>query len=122
LASILANAGRAILTNRLKGAGTEPLFVAWGIGAGTAQPTDTALSSESGEARVAGTSSIVTTTVTNDTYQVVGTLTASGPRTITNCGLFDAETAGNLFVKSDFPGLALNAGDSIQLTQKLQFA
>jgi len=71
---------------------------------------------------VAGTSSQVTTTTTNDTYQVVGTITCAGAgKTITNAGLFDASTGGNLFAKGDFTGIALNVGDSIQFTFKIQF-
>lgn len=122
MASILANAGKAIVANRIKGLGAEPIYVGWGTGAGTAAAADTTLFTESSEARVAGTSSVVTTTVANDTYQVVGTLTAAANKTITNCGLFDAATVGNLFAKSDFTGLGLQAGDSIQLTQKVQFS
>jgi hypothetical protein len=45
-----------------------------------------------GWARVTGTSSFVTTSSTNDTYQVVGTITAAGPKTITECGLADSAT------------------------------
>lgn len=121
LATVFADAGKAIVTNRIKGSGTEPSYVAWGTGAGTAGVTDTTLFTEAAESRVAGTSTRVTTSVTNDTYQVVGTLTAASGKTITNVGLFDASTSGNLFVKGDFTGLALNTGDSIQFTIKLVF-
>jgi len=106
-ASVYANAGKAITTTRLKGAGTGPNYIAWGTGAGTAGITDTTLFTEASEARVAGTSSQQTTTTSNDTYQVVGTMTVSGSgKTITNAGLFDASTVGNLFVKGDFAGIA----------------
>lgn len=121
LATVLVNAGRAIITNRLRGSGTEPNYVAWGTGAGTAAVTDTTLFTEASEARVAGTSSQFTTSVTNDTYQVVGTLTCAGAgKTITNAGLFDASTSGNLFLKGDFTGIALNVADSIQFTMRVQ--
>ena len=120
MATILANTGKALMTSRMKGLGTEPTFVAWGTGAGTAAAADTTLFTESAEARVSGTSSQATTTTTNDTYQVVGTITASAGRTITNAGLFDASTAGNLFVKGDFTGAALNTGESIQFTIGVQ--
>lgn len=122
MATVLTNAGKDIITNRIKGSGTEPNFVAWGTGAGTAAAADTTLFTESAEARVAGTSTRVTTTSTNDTYQVVGTLTASAGRTITNAGLFDAVTAGNLFVKGDFGSISLSTGDAIQFTIKTQFS
>lgn len=121
MATVLVNAGKAIVTNRLKGSGTEPSYVAWGTGAGTAGITDTTLFTEASETRVAGTSSQVTTTTTNDTYQVVGTLVANAGKTITNAGLLDAVSSGNLFMKGDFTGVALNTGESIQFTNQVQF-
>ena len=122
MATVVANTGKAIITNRLKGSGTEPNYIAWGTGAGTAAATDTTLFTESAESRVAGTSTQQTTTTTNDTYQVVGTMTATGSRTITNAGLLDASTSGNLFMKGDFTGVALNTSDSIAFTMKVQFS
>ena len=121
MATLLVNAGKAMVTNRIKGSGTEPVYVAYGTGAGTTGATDTTLFTETGT-RVSGTSSQVTTSVTNDTYQVVGTQTAGGTLAITNAGLFDASTSGNLFVKGDFSTINLNSGDSIQFTFKTQFS
>ena len=121
MATLLVNAGKAMVTNRIKGSGTEPVYVAYGTGAGTTAATDTTLFTETGT-RVSGTSSQVTTSVTNDTYQVVGTQTAGGTLAITNAGLFDASTSGNLFVKGDFSTINLNSGDSIQFTFKTQFS
>lgn len=122
LATLLVNTGKAITTNRIKGAGTEPVHVAWGTGAGTTALTDTTLFTEASESRVAGTSTQQTTTTTNDTYQVVGTLTCAGAgKTITNAGLFDAATLGNLYMKGDFTGIALNVGDAIQFTMQVQY-
>ncbi len=120
MAQVITTKGKEIIVDRILGNGTEPKFVAWGTGAGTAAVGDTTLFTESAEARVSGTSSKVTTTTTNDTYQVVGTITASAGRTITNGGLFDASTAGNLFVKADFTGVVLASGDSITFTFKVQ--
>lgn len=121
MATLLVNTGKAVVTNRIKGSGTEPNFVAWGTGAGTTALTDTTLFSETGT-RVAGTSTQVTTTTTNDTYQVVATQTAGGTLAITNAGLFDALTSGNLFVKGDFSTINLASGDSIQFTFRTQFS
>jgi len=121
MATLLVNGGKAIVTNRIKGAGTEPSYVAWGTGAGTTAATDTTLFTETGT-RSAGTSTQQTTSVTNDTYQVVGTMTASGTLAITNAGLFDASTSGNLFVKGDFSTINLGTGDSVQFTIKTQFS
>ncbi|CAB4131941.1 hypothetical protein UFOVP135_29 [uncultured Caudovirales phage] len=121
MATLLVNAGKAMVTSRIKGSGTEPVYVAYGTGAGTTAAADTTLFTETGT-RQTGTSSQVTTSVTNDTYQVVGTQTAGGTLAITNAGLFDASTSGNLFVKGDFSTINLSSGDSIQFTFKTQFS
>ena len=122
MATLLVNTGKAIVTNYLAGgAATQPKYVAWGTGAGTTAATDTTLFTEV-TPRVTGTTSQATTSTTNDTYQVVGTMTAGSSLTITNAGLFDASTSGNLFVKGDFTGVALTSGDSIQFTFKTQFS
>jgi hypothetical protein len=123
-ANVYTNAGKAITTNRLKGAGSEPNYIAWGTGAGTAAAADTTLFTEASEARVAGASTLQQTTVANDTYQVVGTMTVAGAgKTITNAGLFDQlAVGGNLLLKGDFTGIALNVGESIQFTFRLAFA
>lgn len=116
-ATLVVNTGRAIATNLISGiGGTVPKFVAWGTGAGTAGATDTTLFTESAEARTTGTVTRTTTTTTNDTVTVVGAITATAGRTITNAGLFDASTVGNLYVKGDFTGLVILTGDSIQFT------
>jgi hypothetical protein len=122
MATLLVNTGKAIVTNYLNGgAATQPKYIGWGTGAGTTAATDTTLFTEV-LPRVSGTTSQVTTSTTNDTFQVVGTQTAGTSETITNAGLFDASTSGNLFVKGDFSGIPLNNGDSIQFTFKVQFS
>lgn len=110
------------MTNRIIGSGTEPKYVAWGTGAGTAGQTDTTLFTEASEARTSGTSSRTTTTTTNDTYQVTGTLTANGTKTITNAGLFDASSTGNMFIKGDFTGIVLALNDQIAFTITCQIS
>lgn len=126
MAPLVTNAGKAIITNRLKGAGSEPLNIQWGTGTTAEAATQTALVTPS-DARVAGTSTQQTTTVTNDTYQVVGTLTAGGALAITEAGLFDAigtgnpATGGNMFMRAVFSVINVATGDSIQFTLKVQF-
>lgn len=124
MATVVTNVGLSIITNRLKGVGgAEPSWIDWGTDATTAAATDTALGVPGGEARVAGTSTQETTTVANDTYQVIGTMTESGGgATITEAGLFDANTSGNMFVSADFTGVVLANSESIQFTFKVQFS
>lgn len=119
MATLVVNTGRAIITNRIKGAGTEPNFVSVGTGAGTTALTDTTLFTEV-ETRVAGTSTQQTTSTTNDTYQVIGTVSITATRALTNAGLFDAVSSGNLFAKGDFATINLISGDSLQETWKVQ--
>ena len=117
----VVNAGRAIITNRLKGSGTEPLYVAMGTGTTAVQLTDTALGGEV-ESRTTGTSSRTTTTSTNDTYQVTGTVTATASRTIGEAGLFDQSAlGGNMFVRGVLAStISLASGDSIAFTFTVQ--
>jgi hypothetical protein len=60
-----------------------PSKVGWGTGTGTAARSDVAPIIEAAEARVTGTITQQTTTVTNDTIQVVGMITSSSTQTIT---------------------------------------
>ncbi len=129
MATFVVDGGLDIVTNRIKGSGTEPVNVGWGTGAGTTTRTDTTLfteklvdlSTSAGTDHTAGTSTRQTTNTTNDTYQVVATRTATGAGTVTNAGLFDAASGGNLFLKGDFTGIGLASGDSIQFTIKAIF-
>lgn len=130
MATKVTNAGLDILTNRIKGSGTEPVYIGWGSGTGTAAVADTTLFSEKAAdisttsgTRITGTSTRQTTSVTNDTWQLTGTYTATGSGTITNAGCFDSATiaAGNLFLKGDFTGIGLSTTDSIAFTIKAQF-
>lgn len=117
---MLVTRGKEIIVDRILGNGTEPKYVAIGTGAGTTAASDTTLFTEV-ETRANGTSSKVTTTTTNDTYRVVGTITMTGSRAITNAGLFDASSTGNLFVKADFSTINLATSDQLQLTFNVQF-
>lgn len=87
--------GREVIAGRLKGATptqTEALNIGWGTVGATPNATvfDVALYKEAAESRVAGTSSFVTTSSSNDTYQVVGTITSAGGQTIAEAALSDA--------------------------------
>jgi len=126
--TIVTNAGLAIVAKRLTGGAspsqTEPKFLAIGVGATVADRTaaaaDTALSSEQ-ESRVGtndGTNT--TTTVANDTYEVTNTITATLARAVDEAGLFDAASAGNMFVSATFPVINLGVGDALQITTKVK--
>lgn len=118
MATLLTNAGKAIISNRIKGSGTEPNYVAIGTGTTAAAATDTAIETEV-ETRAAGTSSQVTTTTTNDSYSVDGTVSITANRAIANAGLMDAISSGNLLLHAVFSVINLVSGDSLRLVAKV---
>jgi hypothetical protein len=97
---LVTSKGREVITGRYIGSSptqAEPKIMGWGTGgvAGgpfTAAVTDVAAFQEGAETRVTGTSSQVTTTTTNDTYQVVGTITSLSNQTIAELLLSDSAT------------------------------
>ena len=119
--AIVVNGGKAIITNRILAGGTEPKFLAVGTGTTAEAATQTALVTEV-ESRVSGTSSQVTTTTTNDTYQVVGTISVTATRAFTESGLFDVITSasGNMLCRAVFAAINLVSGDSLQVTWRVQ--
>jgi len=130
MASLVPNSGKAVISGRMIGTSpsqAEPRYIGWGTGAGAGSASSTDVSTPASEARATGTSTQFTTTVTNDTHQVVGTLTANANKTITNVGIFDAAGTGSppsggvLYAIFDGLSQALNSGDSIQLTARVQF-
>lgn len=127
MADKIVNAGFSIGTNLLSGlGGTVPKYFQMGTGTTAPAATDTALQTPTNDARVSGTVTRVTTTATNDTMQVVGTITAGAGAAVTEAGLFDAAgtgtpaTGGNMFSRSTFSAVNLNTGDAIQFTGKTQ--
>lgn len=125
MATVYTSVGKNWVSDKLREAGIAAGGVlanriGWGTGAGTAAVGDTTLFTEASETRATATLSGVTTTVTGDTFQAVGTLTADAGKTITNAGLFDAATSGDMVIKGDFTGVALLTGESIEFTIKLQ--
>jgi hypothetical protein len=120
LATVVANAGRDLITDFTDGTVAVPAnwYVAWGTGVGTAAATDTTLFTESAdEARTASTK----TQPVSTTNRMVGTITcATNAKTITNAGIFSASSVGTLLIKGDFTGIALAIGDAIQFTIDLQ--
>ena len=127
VATTITNKGRAMFADRIRTSPgtytTSPKFVAMGTGATgaarTAAVTDTALSTEV-ETRTSGTESVVTTTITNDTYQVTGTITATAGRSVDEAGLFDAVSTGNMFTSATLNVVTLVSGDSIAWTWQVK--
>lgn len=124
-ATVLTNAGKAIITNLLAGSGTVPKFLGVGTGATAAARTavaaDTSLSSQSGSRVGTNDPTRSTTTTANDTWNITQTFSAGSSLAIDEAGFFDAASAGNLLISATFPVVNLLDGDSIQVTASVQF-
>ena len=98
-------------------------YLAIGTGTTAAAAADTALGYETH--RAAGTGTLVTTTITNDTAQLVVTFSGyTGTEAVTEIGMFNASTGGDMFMRQTHAALNINwdAGDSYQATVKIQCA
>jgi len=133
VANIITDAGRAAAASRINGSGAAAAFTAIGIGTGTtaAAVGDTILQTEvtaSGGAAsgvhalatAAVTVSRVTTTVTNDTAQLTGTITFTGTVAVTESGVFNADTNGTLLARQVFTVVNVVSGDSLTPTWKIR--
>lgn len=127
MTSRIQNLGLANLTAAWVAYTSLPKYLQWGTGTGAAASATNVTTTSTTEARTTGTASQVTTTQTNDTYQVTGTITALGARTITELGVWDAAgsggpaTGGNMDIYGDFAAIGLATGDSIAFTVKVAF-
>lgn len=128
MAQALQTSGLANVVNALLAFATAPKYIQWGTGTAAAQTANAVTAGATTEARAVGTLSAVTTTVTGDTLQVVGTLTAAETLSITEVGVFDAAgtgsppVGGNMDIYGSFASIGLSAADSITFTIKVQFS
>jgi hypothetical protein len=117
----VVNNGLEIISQRMNSANTEPKYIGWGVGTTAATVTDTALGNASSESRTTGTSSKVTTTITNDTYQVFGEIICvSATKSISEVALFNAATSGTMFMHAVFDAISIVPSDGISFTIKIQ--
>jgi len=124
----VTNAGKAEvagLINEVTSGGFKWLAV--GSSSTAASASDTGLASEitaNGLGRAAATCSRVTTTVTNDTAQLVHTWTATGTQTVQEAGIFDTSTAngGNMLARQTFSAKNMENNDTLELTYKVKVA
>lgn len=120
MAALVTNNGLANITAAWHNYASRMRYLQWGEGSGqSASDNDIASVGNTTESRTEGTTSQQTENTTNDTYQVVGTITAAGNRAITEVGVFDAPTDGNMGIYGDFPVINLAASDSITFTVRV---
>jgi len=120
---MITNAGMAEVAG-LIGTDTQGDVTAFdyiAIGTGTTAPsaTQTALVSE--QQRAAATGTRVTTSVTNDTLQLVkDAFSFSGSYAITEVGVFNSSSGGTMLSRSTFNAVNVTANDTLKVTVKIQ--
>jgi len=119
--NIVTNVGLAYIASRIKDASaTAMTHMAIGSNNTAAAAGNTALGNELGRVTLDSTT-LVTTTLTNDTVQYVAVFPAgTSTGTITEAGLFNASSAGSLLCRSVFAAIAKSAEISLTITWKLQ--
>ncbi len=121
--NLVVNPGLEFIVSRMIDTSDAVMsHMAIGTGTTAASAAQTALVTES--ARVALTSStIVTTTVTNDSAQYVATFgPGEGTAAITEAGIFNAASAGTMLARTVFPVINKGALDTLSLTWKITVA
>jgi hypothetical protein len=123
--NLITNAGRALISGLINGSGSPAAatYIAVGTGTTAANATDTTLqteSSTSGLSRAAGTVSLITTSVTNDTAQVTKTFSVTGTVAVTEAGLLNASSTGTLLCRQVFSAVNVVNTDSLAVTWKVQ--
>jgi len=123
------NAGMALCADRiLKDApgsedGVDYIAVGTGSGQNAAATTLATEVAASGLSRAAGTGTRTTTTVANDTAQLVVTFTVSGTVAVTEAGIFNASSAGDMLCyDSSFSTKNVESGDTLEITWTVVFA
>jgi len=122
--NVITDVGKAQVAGLINGVVTTP-FKYIAIGSGTTSPTasDTALEAE--VKRKLATVDRVTTNVTNDTAYLEATFSSadglSGSMSITESGVFDADTGGNMLCRQTFSAVNVNwdAGDQLTIKWKI---
>ncbi len=125
--NLMTNAGFAGIASRINGSGGEAAFtyIAMGTGVAAAAATDTALGTELstlGLSRVNSTASRYTTTVTNDSAQLVNTFAVTGTAAVTESGILNAASTGTLLCRQVFSAINVVNTDNLQITWRVKAA
>jgi len=122
--NLIVNVGKAQIAGLINGIVTSPFkYVAIGTGTTAESSSDTGLEAEI--ARKQATVSRKTTNVTNDTSVWEVTFSSedglSGTSSVTEAGIFDSSTGGNMLSRKTFSAVNLDwdAGDSLQITWEI---
>lgn len=120
----VVDVGLAYIASRMKDA-TATVMSHMAVGSGTvaAAAGDSALGSQLSTRVALDSTTIVTTTATNDSVQYVATF-AAGQSTgaVTEAGIFNAATAGTMLCRTVFPVINKGELDTLVITWKVTVA
>ena len=100
-------------------------YIAVGTGTTAAVKTDTALETEvttNGLTRAASTGTIVTETDSGDTFQLVHSFSPTSSYAVTESGILNASTTGELLCHQTFSAINVSNGDTLTITWKITVA
>ena len=127
IANLVTDAGFAAVAGQINGVGSVAAFTYIELGTGTtaADHADTAVEtpiSDSGLQRAAATCTLVTTTIANDTAQLLKSFSVTGAKAITESGVLNDATTGTLLARQVFAAVNVVNTDTFQMTWKFKVA
>jgi hypothetical protein len=122
--NLVVNTGLAYIASRMKDtAATAMTHMAVGTGTTAAAAADAALGTALGARVGLDSTTLVTTTATNDSVQYVATFGAGASTgAITEAGIFNASTAGTMLCRTVFAVINKGALDTLVITWKVTVA
>ena len=109
--NLVVTAGKNWVADRMNNANTVMTHMAVGTGTTAAAAGDTALGTQLDR------NTLTSTTVTNNTIEYACTWAAGdGTAAITEAGIFNASTAGDMFARTKFAVVNKGAADSMTIT------
>ena len=124
----ITNAGFAEIANLMGNVSSPAYFTYLAIGTGTtpASASQTALVAElatDGLSRASATVTRATTTVTNDTLQLVKAFTSTGgTHAVTEVGIFNAASVGTMLGRQIFDAINMGNTDVLTITYKVKIS
>jgi hypothetical protein len=122
--NLVVSTGLAYIASRMTGT-TAAVMTHMAIGSGTAAAAggDTQLGSQLSTRVALGSTTIVTTSVANDSVQYVATFGAGqSTGAVTEAGIFNAATSGTMLCRTVFPVINKGAADTLVITWKVAVA
>jgi len=118
----IMNAGKAVISGLMLSDVGEDAFDYLAIGTDNTAPdaTQNALLSE--KYRIAGTGSQETTTVTNDTARLTGSISITSSISIREAGVFNSDSAGDMLARTTFSAVSVNDGDTVNIGYDIKVA